>query len=527
MFSRATDYIVRCFELPVEEGLFRRTVEVCRVLIGVGMMHRYLDIGGFVVAAPHPGLAERDVLVATLVSAAVTFGLLTPVALLGLLYFTLYTPFGFTIGHQVVTLIAWMLLFAGAGRRWSVDAWLLRLPNLSKFFRTLYVLEVPFSPRSFGLMRLIGLWLFWTISFGAMAFHFKDELWLEGNVLQILLATPYLTDYAAAAGAFRDSSPAFYGLLGTAAIVVQGTFELFAWPLCLLRWGRVFVAAQWLAFIVVRGIFMNLGYLAYEELVLWLFLFTLKPWTVWNHRVLLRPAEQPAEEVLRPGFRGMVLRLFVGAAIVVSSYFTVANTARVNMPQGTVALPFPSKTVLRLFSQWPVDVFNKADMSMGAQQLVIVETDNEGSPLRVVPFLDHRGGRLSYLRNDFMYFGMSLPWQRFTREQQLQTGPGLAFRVGLVDAALQPGDGTRHYAALLFTQEIEPFSGYHRWSSSKFRGGFRFEVADEYLKSRKPPTLPAYDLPPGHATQGERLARTWEYVKDLDVGALPAVQPQP
>jgi hypothetical protein len=527
IFSRASDYIVRCFELPVEESLFRRTVEVCRVLIGIGMMHRYLDIGGFVVAAPHPGLAERDVLVATMVSAAVTMGLLTPVALLGMLYFTLYTPFGFTIGHQIVTLIVWMLLFAGAGQRWSIDASLLRLPNLSKLFRALYVLEVPFSPRSFGLMRMVGLWLFWTISLAAMSFHFKDELWLEGKVLQILLATPYLTDHADAAAAFRDASPVLYGALGTAAIVVQSTFELFAWPLCLFRWGRIFVAAQWLAFIVVRGVFMNLGYLVYEELVLWLFLFTLRPWAVWNHRVVRRQPQPAPEEPLRPGFRGIVLRAFIASAIAVSSYFTVANAARINLPEGSVTLPFPPKTVLRLFAQWPVDVFNKADMSMGAQQLVIVETDDEGAPVRVVPFLDYQGGRLSYLRNDFMYFGMSLPWQRYTREQQLRTGPGLAFRVGLVDAALRSGDGPHRYAALFFTQELEPFSGYQRWSSPQFRGGFRFEVADEYLKSRKPPTLPSYDLPPGHASQAERLARTWTRVSGLDIGSLPIVQAQP
>jgi hypothetical protein len=524
MFSRATDYIVRCFELPVEESLFRRTVETCRVLIGLGMVHRYLDIGGFVVAAPHPGLAERDVLLATLVSAAVTFGLLTPIALVGMLYFTLYTPFGFTIGHQIVTLIGWMLLFAGAGQRWSVDALLFRLPNLSKFFRALYLLEVPFSQRSFGLLRLIAFWLFWMIAFAAMSFHFKDELWLEGKVLQILLATPYLTDYADAAAAFRDASPVFYGALGTAAIAVQGIFELLVWPLGLFRWGRIFVAIQWLGFILVRGVFMNLGYLPYEELVLWLFLFTLQPWTVWNHRVPLRSAEPPAEENVRPGFRGVFLRGFIAVGLVVSSYFTIANTARINLPEGSITLPFPSKTVLRLFAQWPVDVFNKADMSMGAQQLVIVETDQTGTPLRVVPFLDHHGGRLSYLRNDFMYFGMSLPWQRFTRQQQLESGPGLAFRVGLVDSALQAERGSRQYAALFFTQELEPFWGYQRWSSPTFRGGFRFEVADEHLQRQKPPTLPAYDLPPGHATQGARLARTWEAIRGLDVPSLPVVQ---
>jgi hypothetical protein len=524
MSSRAADYIVRCFELPVQESLFRRTVEVCRVLIGLGMMHRYVDIGGFIVAAPHPGLAERDVLAATLVSVAITLGLFTPIALVAMLYFTLYTPFGFTLGHQIVTIVAWMLLFSGAGQRWSLDASLLRLPNLSKYFRALYVLAVPFSFRSFGLMRLVAFWLFWAIAFGAMSFHFKDELWLEGHVLQILMVTPYLTDYADAIRGFRDASPALYGALGTAAIFVQGTFELFVWPLCLFRWGRIFVAAQWLGFIIIRGLFMNLGYLAYDELVLWLFLFTIKPWIVWSHRVPLRTADGPSEGTMRAGFRGIVLRAFLAVAVVVSSYFAVVNTARINAPESAVALPFPPKNLLRVFGQWPVDVFNKADMSMGAQQLVIVETDAEGTLVRVVPFLDYEGGRLSYLRNDFMYFGISLPWQRFTREQQISSAPSLAFRVGLVDAALQSESDSRHYAALFFTQEAEPFFGYQRWSPSELRGGFRFQVTGEQLRRRQPPCLSSYDLPPGHATETRRMERTRERVEAVDIRSLPVVE---
>ena len=87
---RAFDYVLRCFELPLDEGLFRRTVETCRVLIGIGMLHRYADIGGFLVMAPHAGVAERDVIAAMVVSTAIALGFLTPLALAGLLYFTLF-----------------------------------------------------------------------------------------------------------------------------------------------------------------------------------------------------------------------------------------------------------------------------------------------------------------------------------------------------------------------------------------------------------------------------------------------------
>ncbi len=40
MLTRSLDYVIRCFELPVDEQLFRRTVETCRILNGIGMIHR-------------------------------------------------------------------------------------------------------------------------------------------------------------------------------------------------------------------------------------------------------------------------------------------------------------------------------------------------------------------------------------------------------------------------------------------------------------------------------------------------------
>jgi hypothetical protein len=123
-----------------------------------------------------------------------------------------------------------------------------------------------------------------------------------------------------------------------------------------------------------------------------------------------------------------------------------------------------------------------------------------------------------------MYFGVSLPWQRYTREQQVNSAPRLAFRVGLVDAALQPERDLHHYAALFFTQEIEPFFGYQKWSPSEFRGGFRFHVAGEQLRRQRPPSLPSYDLPPGHAAEARRMEKTRERVQALDIRALPAIE---
>lgn len=515
MFTRSVDYVIRCFELPIDERLFRRTVETCRILIGIGMLHRYADIGGFLVMAPHAGVAERDVLIAMAVSVAVTAGFLTPLALAGLLYFTLYTPFGFTLAHQVVALVGWCLLFTGAGQKMSIDAWLLRLPNLSGLFRALYLLAVPFSRRGFAVIRMLMLWLFWSISFGAMSFHFGDELWIEGNVLQLLFVTPYMSDFAESMAAFRDAAPSLYGFLCRAALLVQAVFELLLWPLCLFRWGRIFVAAQWLGFIIARGPFMNLGYLCYDELVLWLFLFTLRPWAVVHHRVSARdPVEEPSAMLPR-SFASATLAAFAAVGIIVSIHFNVTNFARINAPGSPLAKMPVSKTLSRFYGQWPVDVFNKADMSLGAAHLVLLELDDQGGILRVVPFLDDDGGRLSYLRNDFMYYGVSLPWQRLPRELQIQKAPLLAKRVALLDAALSPGGPVRHYAGLMFTRRVEPFASYQKWSGTTFRGGFRFELEEDEVERRSAPTLPSYDLPPGHLGQERRAAKTLAHVREL------------
>lgn len=521
MLSRLKDYVVASFELPVDEPAFRKTVELCRVMIGAGMLHRYVDIAGFLVAASNPEQGERDVFVAILACLGVMFGALTPLALATLFYFTLYTPFGFTLGHQIVGIVAWVLLFSGAGRRWSVDAHLVRLPVVSKLLGALYVLEQPFTPRGVAWIRLFALLLFWSISFGAMAFHVKDSLWLKGNVLQLLMVTPYMTDFAELMRAFRDATPQLYDTFWSSAIMIQSVFELFLWPLCLFRWGRIFVAAQWLGFIAIRAPLMNLGYLCWDELILWLLVFSLTPWAVWHHRV---PSPASGAAASTVGFRGAILRAFVGAAVVVCVYFNIVNFAQINAPQSSLArLPY-LPTVFRVFGQWPVNVFNKEDMSMGEAQLVIVETDEDSNVLRVVPYVDYQGGRLGYLRNDFLYFGIGLPWQRLPPAQQAKTAPETARRVALVDAALQGEASARYYVALLFTQQVEPYQGYERWTPTKFKAGFGFKLGSEEVKAQLPPRIPAFDLPPGHFGEAARQAETLSQVHALaEKGVLRAL----
>ena len=152
---------------------------------------------------------------------------------------------------------------------------------------------------------------------------------------------------------------------------------------------------------------------------------------------------------------------------------------------------------------------------MGNAQLVLCETDVSGVMVRTVPYLDIRGGRLSYLRNDLMYFGHSLPWQRLAADEQARTAPELAMRIGVLDARLHaPAD--RHYLALYFTQSRVAFRRYQRWTEPELRGGFRFDVPSS-VRAQFDAILPypSYDLPPGHFGQARRLVETTEALRDL------------
>jgi len=529
--ASAADRILGHFSLPVQQPAFEKMLNLCRILLGLGMLHRYIDILGFAVIANDPLGATDDARYAATFCVALCLGFATPLALLGMMFFTFYTPFGFTIGHQMVLLACWVLLFGGAGRRISIDAWLLERPAVGRVISALYSLAVPFSPSMFAGLRFMVLLLYASISFCALAYHFDDPLWLSGNVLQVLSTMSYMTDHAATAAAFRDALPGVYDVLCSIGLFLQCALELLMLPLCFFRWGRAFVALQWLGFILLRAVQMNLGYLCFTELLLWLLVFGYRPIGNVLRGRTMAPLSATAGH-FRDSRPGRLLGAFLITASATVLYFNVVNTATINAPGSALSrLPHMPLT-FRLFVQWPVNVFNEDDLAMGSGQLVLCETDAAGGILRTVPYLDHHGGRLSYMRNDLMYFGHSVPWQRSPREKQARTAPALAMRIALLDARLHPR-ADRHYLALFFAQSQEPFDGYAKWGAPVLQGGFALDVPLAF-RARVDALLPSpsFDLPPGHVGQQRRMAETTAVLRGLQadgmlsgLARLPALKP--
>jgi hypothetical protein len=184
-----------------------------------------------------------------------------------------------------------------------------------------------------------------------------------------------------------------------------------------------------------------------------------------------------------------------------------------------------------MFGQKPINVFNKADVSMSDAHLVLHEVDAAGRHLRVVPFMDLEGGRLDYLRNDLLYFNHSLRWQREDWANKFIGGdpsrPGdstrwLAHKVARLDAVLTGPDRPRRYVAQVHVRKMNMDAAPPRWSDARPTASFSVVLTAEDLSSYKKASWPTFDLPPGQVLSDDRLRRTHDALAGTRRLAQPA-----
>ena len=513
LFSRLTSLLV----LDTSSEAIERNVALVRVLLGVGMLHRFIDILGYGMIDDDPAGMQAMAFTAACCAAMLTIGLLTPIALLGLFFFSVYPQFGPTLADQNMVQLAWCLWLLGAGRRWSVDG-LLAGSGGGRLIEALYGLSVRPTADNLASVRAFVLVTYAGICFSAAAYHFDDAMWMRGNTLQLLMVTPYMSDLAEATAGLRDAAPELYHRSLQLALLVQTVFELFLLPLLFWRPGRAFVALQWLAFIGIRGLTMNLGYLCYVELCLWLLVYNYRP---WGHNVL-ELSGRARTEAHPERAPGLLLRTATAVVFLFGAYNAYTLFHRSSPLLALESVPGFS-FLYRAFGQDRVNVFNRNDMSMGATQLVLFEVDDTGRPVRTVPFMDHRGGRLAYLRNDYLYFDISLKFQRMHPQDKTAMAPLLVRRVGVLDAALQPERRDRSYVALALGQPFVPVHDFEGWGDTEFLGQIPFSIRGATADALEGASLvPAYALPPGHLGEERRRAASLRYADRLwQQGRLP------
>ena len=519
-------FLFNPFCLKASESELTKNINLCRVLLGLSLIHRYVDIYGFsfLVESADESIYLK-LFIAIALSVLLTVGLFTPVVIVGLLFFAITSQFAFTLGNMVTTIVLWGLFFLGAGRAYSLDYLLWKLSPINKLLSWVYCFACDLKDElSIAKIRFVLIFLFWGICFAAVSYHFYDSFWLKGKVLQLFFTTPYLTDYYGCFISFRNHFPVLFNLFCTVGLYVQGFWELFLLPLMYVRWLRPFVVIQGYLFFIISLICMNLGYLPFVEICFWMLLFNYS--SVWKS--LLSPfSEQPVLKTNQTR-SNKTISYFVIVGCFIALLHALMNLSTIGLINNSVAdtvrnIQNKLKTVFFTFGQGGVNVFNKADLNMGSAHFVVYETDKEGNILRVVPFIDINGGRLDYLRNDILYFRLSVAWQRMARERKFLNGnystpseltKQFALQVAVLDALLteEKQQSARYYNAALFVKDMIEEPLFTSWSQPRNTANIRIILSEEDLIYLKKKFKHVFDLPPGHAFSDMRLQETKEAV---------------
>jgi hypothetical protein len=503
-----TNFLLGPFHTTASPRRVVGVVEACRIVLGLLLVHQTVDVLGFAfVMGPDTPLFGWSAVRTLVAAGCLTVGFLTPVAAVALVVQYGLCTLTFSLGDQLTVVVLWALVLMGAGGTASVDALLLgRWPALGRWLRLLAV--DPNSTRGLAWARFSILLLYWGVCLVAMLFHLDDEFWWKGQVLSVALTGPYLSNFHDVFRQGLEASPSLFFLVCAMGLAVQVMWETLLLPLMYFRLGRWFVLAQGVMFFTISIVCMNLQYLPLIELVLWGLLFG----TGWR----LQPAAQ-TQPVGAPVFP-RVFALTAVAAVVLHlgmyNYpFKVSNAF--HHPRLYLRLqPF-----FCLLAQRPVCVFNRDDMIINDCWLVVHETDEAGRHLRIAPYLDVQGSRLSYMRNDLLYFVVSLRWHRAAlasrfRDEDLtrptDTTLDVAHKVALLDARLTGGtDRPRHYRVEVFRRHLDEQVSPPRWSDPEHVHSFPLRIEPTDLPRNR---WPAYDLPPGHWGEDRHIQETEEWL---------------
>jgi len=590
----------RPFIIKENSDFIEKNINLARILVGLGIFHSYLDMLGYSILLT-PQIEFKAIVVLAL-SFLFTIGLFTPL-ICGILIFYFAYPIVPYLGTMILVMLLWGMLFIGVGRRWSIDAYLLKSPSTQRLLKYLYVLSLPLGNINLSKIRFFVLFLFWCVCVRAMTFHLDDPYWLHGETLQLLFTTPYLTDHYLYIQKFSQMLPLTYDLLCKLGLFIQSFWEFLLFPLMYFWWGRVFVMVQGMAFYLASIYILILGYLPYYEICMWIFLFNypqclglkkgrlfyddrcnlckktvnfLKVIDFYDRIEVTGLSQAPPrvqstfsndmqivyqeKEDLFSGFTayyricksifpfcllfplffigkitGLGDRIYNWVALrraklfgVCEPYFYTSGN-RPLFKAGRWSVKFFGlflivSILLALFSsqvsllgQRDVVVMNDSDLKLGAPGIVLIETDANGKFERTVPFMDLNGGRLSYLRNDLLYFSYSLHWQRkytlLEDTKKLTEDFMFSFRklgevVSILDACLRQSSGLRYYKADLYVKKLESNPSFKYWGEPEKVASYSFSMNMDQLKASEPKCQQAYNLPPGHLYSDKRTSLT-------------------
>lgn len=502
LLTQLTERFIRAYGIPLDPATLRTRIEIVRALFGFILFHRFLDIAGFARIADEPRVYGILSLLGSVLSFCVFVGFLTPLALLllGLIFF--WPPLlGSYLAINVASIVLWGLILSGAGKRWSLDASLGIFEDRHPVLARMWLVSLPLTTSNYARIRILLAFMFWGLTFSAMLWHLVDPFWLGGEVLQVVFATPFLSDHYSMFRDWRAHSPSSYASVLALALFVQGVWETGLPFLFLTRPGRIFACWQGLGFFLSSLILLNLGYLPLFEICWWLLVFP----PASKDAVAFRA--EHAEPAARRTLYFLWALFLTGLSLAWMSSTSWAHPFD-RIPRSRIA-----RVVQAIPGQAPVNVFNANDLKLGRYYFVLYETDASGECIRIAPIFDINGGRLSYLRNDFFFYQHVLRWQRklrhvepFNALEQEITSEILDSSI-ILDASMQK-TLPAGYKAHFYHRELGEQMPHPRWERPTLIGSISRRVPTDSLNFAANRWPLAFNLPPHHAFEKARLRET-------------------
>ena len=211
----------------------------------------------------------------TLVSTILfTIGLFTPFSTILLFFFVRAFEMALginSLGTAILQIVLLIFMLTNTGQYYSIDNYFLKKNKILKYVYNIF--GTP-NKKEFTSIYFLGLIVYATISFGAMAIHAFDYNWTTGLTTRHLLTNNYFSNEYELFKFLDIKFPIAFTLLSMIASLGQSIFQLFMIPMVFFSYGKSFVKYWGLQFFLISFFFIGLDYLPYVELILWIIIFS-------------------------------------------------------------------------------------------------------------------------------------------------------------------------------------------------------------------------------------------------------------
>lgn len=309
-----------------------------------------------------------------------------------------------SLGTTILSGLLCFLLLVNCGLRLSFDSLFLQdSPQITKQFITLQRNLVGVPTKFQISVYLLCLFIQYGLtSFGAMLIHLQDPYWQAGKTIKTLLTSSYLCHHFALFRWVEWQYPIAFDAFSMLAGIAQTLFQIAMIPLALFyRGGKTIVCLWGSAFFLTSLFCLQLSYLPFVEIVIWLAMFWHPKFTDFGPAIRSKrtPRSLFALEVC----------IFTALSTVYVSGFQLIKQVQ---PFSSISALFqPAQSLMWNLGFCCPNVFNKSDLALSNRWYCL----RRGSPYgTLVPINGKAGNRLWFHYFDVVYFSNSLVWRRYS-----------------------------------------------------------------------------------------------------------------